>query len=46
MHIIEALVDAFQSLIVSDKLVDPKFAREIVFHDTRKLGSALDTTKR
>lgn len=45
MHVIEALVDAFKGLVMSDKLVNPKLAREIVFHDTRKLGSALDTTE-
>lgn len=45
MHVIEALVDALKGLVMSDKLVNPKLAREIVFHDTRKLGSALDTTE-
>lgn len=45
MHVVKALVDVLKGLVVSHKFVNPQLAIQVVLHDTRKLGSTLDTSK-
>jgi len=46
VHVVKALVDVVEALVVGDKLVNPKSAVQVIVDDTWDLGSTLDTSKR
>ena len=46
VHVVECFVDLVKRLSVRDELVDLQSALLPVFHESRKLGPALDASKR
>jgi len=45
MHIVEAIIDRRKSALVGNVLVDLDLAVQIIFDETRELGSSFNTTE-